>query len=92
MKIVEIKDLKRKDFPIYYRRFYLGVAVMELVHGLVNVPLEFQIEHKPTGQTEISVTLSQKIDYPLVPLLKELKKFISALDQDGKLPNISESV
>ena len=91
MKINEIKDLKRKDFPIYYRRFYSGIVDMELVNTVVSVPLEFQIEHKPTGATEISITLSQKIDYPLVPLLKELKKFIGSLDQDGKLPTIAEA-
>jgi hypothetical protein len=65
---------------------------MELVNETVDTPLEFQIEHKPTGNTEISLTLSQKIDYPLVPLLKELKKFIGALDTDGKLPKLGESL
>ena len=87
MKIVEVKDLVRKEFPIYYRRFYSGTIVMELVSKLVEMPVDFQIEHKPTGQTEIALTLGQSIDYPLVPLVKELKKFIGALDADGKLPN-----
>jgi len=87
MKIVEIKDLTRKEFPIYYRRFYSGVAVMELVSKPFECPLDFQIEHKPTGQTEIALTLGQKVDYPLVPLQRELKKFINTLDSDGKLPN-----
>ena len=77
----------RKDFPIYYRRFYAGIAVMELVNGIVEVPLDFQIEQKPTGHIDIVTILSEKIDYPLVPLQKELKKYIGALDSDGKLPN-----
>ena len=92
MKIIEIKDLIRKEFPIYYRRFYAGIAIMEFVNGLVEIPIEFQIEQKPTGQTEIALTLSQKIDYPLVPLQKELKKFITALDSASKLPSLAESV
>ena len=86
MKVIEIKDLIRKEFPIYYRRFYSGIAVMELVNNTAEFPLEFQIEHKPTGQTEIALTFGQKIDYPLIPLQKELKKYIGALDSDGKLP------
>ena len=86
MKIVEIKNIVRKDVPIYYRRLYSGVAVLELVNKPVETPLDFQIEHKPTGQIEIGITLSQKIDYPLVPLQKELKKFIGDLDSTGKLP------
>ena len=87
MKIVEIKDMIRKEFPIYYRRFYSGIIVMELVNKLVEIPIDFQIEHKPTGQTEIALTLGQTVDYPLVPLVKELKTFIGALDSNGKLPN-----
>ena len=91
MKIVEIKNLIRKEFPIYYRRFYTGIAMMEFVNGLVEIPLEFQIEHKPTGQTEIALTFSQKMDYPLVPLQKEIKNFIAALDAERKLPESAAS-
>ena len=86
MKITAIKNIVRKDVPIYYRRLYSGLAVMELVNKPTEVPLDFQIEQKPTGQIEIGITLSQKIDYPLVPLQKELKKFIGELDSAGKLP------
>ena len=86
MKIIEIKDIVRKDVPIYYRRLYTGIVVLELLNKPVEVPLDFQIEHKPTGQTEIGITLSQAVDYPLVPLHKELKNYIGALDSEGKLP------
>lgn len=86
MRVCEIKSIVRKDVPIYYRRLYTGIAVMELVNKPEEIPLAFQIEHKPTGQIEISITLSQKVDYPLVPLQKELKKFIGELDSEGKLP------
>jgi hypothetical protein len=59
---------------------------VELINQPVEIPVEFQIEHMPTGQMEISVTFPKKVDYPLVPLVKELKNFISALDSAGKLP------
>ena len=87
MKIVELKNISRKDVPIYYRRLYSGVAVLELLDKLVEIALDFQIEHKPTGQTEISITFSKAPDYPLVPLYKELKNYIGTLDSSGKLPN-----
>ncbi|MCL2007999.1 MAG: hypothetical protein FWG77_07925 [Treponema sp.] len=87
MKIVEIKDMVRKEFPIYYRRFYSGTVVMQLVNKNIEIPIDFQIEQKPTGQTEIALTLGQTVDYPLVPLVKELKTFIGTLDSGGKLPN-----
>ena len=86
MQIIDIKDIVRKDVPIYYRRLYSGVAQLELINKPVEVPLDFQIEQKPTGQVDIGVTLAGIIDYPLVPLLKELKNFIRTLDSSGKLP------
>jgi hypothetical protein len=52
-----------------------------------DLPLEFIIEHKPIGTLEITVTLLEKIDYPVVPLMKELKNHIGELDSDHKLPS-----
>ena len=87
MKIIEIKDMVRKDVPIYYRRLYTGVAVLQLFNNTVEAPLDFQVEHMPTGQIVINLTLTSKINYPLVPLQKELKKYIAELDSNGKLPH-----
>jgi hypothetical protein len=87
MKILEIKDITRKDVPIYYRRLYTGVAVVELVGKSQDVRLDFSIEHKPTGHKEILITLTDKVDYPLVPLNSALKKHIDDLDSSGALPD-----
>ena len=87
MRIVEIKNLTRKELPIYYRRLYNGIVAIELINKVIEIPLDFQIEHKPTGQLDISITLGEKVDYPLVPLMNELKKTISTLDSGGKLPD-----
>ena len=87
MKIQTIKDIVRKDVPIYYRRLYTGVAVMELTQNIADYRIDFAIEHKPTGEKEITVSFIDKIDYPLLPLNKELKNFIDALDSNGDLPD-----
>ena len=87
MKVIEIKSVVRKDVPIYYRRLYTGIAVLELINKPVEIPMDFQIEHKPTGHVEISITSMGKVDYPLVPLQKELRQFIGTMDSSGKLPN-----
>ena len=86
MQIIEIKEIVRKDVPIYYRRLYSGIAILELINKHIEVPLDFQVEQKPTGQVDIGVTLNGEIDYPLVPLQKELKSFIRNLDSSGTLP------
>jgi hypothetical protein len=87
MKIITIKDMIRKDVPIYYRNLYTGVLVLELTSSRAEYRIDFAIENKPTGQKEISVTFVDKVDYPLLPLTKELKKFIDTLDTNGGLPD-----
>lgn len=86
MKIIGIQNIIRKDVPIYYKRFYKGTLVIELINTPKEIPLEFIIEHKPTGQLEITATLMEEIDYPVVPLMKELKNYIGELDSGRKLP------
>ena len=87
MKIITIKDIVRKDVPIYYRLLFTGVAVLELTKGQQNFRVDFSIEIKPTGQKEITVTFLDDVDYPLVPVIKELKKKIDSMHENGMLPD-----
>ncbi len=86
MKVLEIKDIVRKDVPIYYRRLFTGTAVLEILDKPLEHRIEFTIETKPTGTRETTVSLVDNLDYPLVPVIKELKDFISGLDRSGALP------
>ncbi|MDR2136031.1 MAG: hypothetical protein LBO76_05385 [Treponema sp.] len=86
MNILGIKDIVRKDVPIYYRRLYSGVAIVEIFDKPQDVRVDFSIEHKPTGQKEILITIIDQVDYPLVPVSSALKKAIDDLDSSGGLP------
>ncbi|MDR1057935.1 MAG: hypothetical protein LBL43_00150 [Treponema sp.] len=86
MRIIEIKNITRKDVPLYYRMHYSGIAVLELVNRNIDCCIDFSVETKPTGVKEISITKVDVVDYPLIPLKKELKQFIGALDSGGGLP------
>jgi hypothetical protein len=86
MKVLSISDINRKDVPIYYRRLFTGLAALEVMNKNIERRIDFSIEHKPTGGKEINVSLAEPVDYPLVPLMKELKQFIDKLDKDGSLP------
>ena len=86
MKVLSVRNIVRKDVPIYYRRLFSGIAVLELIGQSVERKIDFSIETKPTGQSEISVTFIDPVDYPLVPLVREIKKFLDALDKSGGLP------
>jgi hypothetical protein len=86
MKIISVKNVTRKDVPIYYRRDFTGTAVLDVLSRTVEMGIDFSIETKPTGNKKISVIPLAQVDYPLLPLTRELKLFINNLDADGGLP------
>jgi hypothetical protein len=86
MKVLQIKDIERKDVPIYYRRLFSGILELELLNKIVVRAIDFTIETKPTGARDIFVTLAEPVDYPLIPLMKEIKKYLNELDDSGGLP------
>ena len=86
MTIKQIKNIVRKDVPIYYRRLFSGSIEVELMGKDLERNIDFTIETLPTGMNQVSVTIADPIDYPLVPLMKELKRFITTLDETGGLP------
>ncbi len=86
MKILEIKEVVRKDVPIYYRRVFSGIAVMDILGQRLDRRIEFAIETKPTGSKEVSVDVVDAVDYPLLTLQKELRTAIAELDKAGRLP------
>ncbi|MDR2537039.1 MAG: hypothetical protein LBC46_01920 [Treponema sp.] len=87
MKVLEIRNIVRKDVPIYYRMFFSGCACLQLAaNNSIERQIDFSIEIKPTGLKEILVALAEPVDYPLVPLIKALKMAIEELDKNGQLP------
>jgi hypothetical protein len=87
MRVEAIKDLSRKDVPIYYRRHFSGTLIIEIVNKTAESHIDFTIETKPTGVNEVIINHMDQVDYPLLPLNKEIKKFLSVLDETGGLPS-----
>lgn len=86
MTILTIDDITRKENFIYYRREFHGNAQLELLGKKHISRIEFTIETAPTGKKDIRITLVDSIDYPLVPIIQNLKQFILDLDNEDKLP------
>jgi hypothetical protein len=86
MTVVDIKEMVRKDVPIYYRRMYDGKAVVEFAGQEHDMKINWTIETSPLGIKETVISMTEKIDYPLLPLIREIKKKIESLDSEGKLP------
>jgi len=86
MKITSMKNLIRKDVPIYYRRLYSGTLEIELINENVECNINFTMETKPTGISEVIINNMDPVDYPLIPLTKAVKQYISMLDDNQGLP------
>ncbi|MCX7949160.1 MAG: hypothetical protein N2509_03495 [Treponemataceae bacterium] len=86
MKVLEIKNIEKKEHPILYRRSFQATAVLEVLHNPIERTIEFTVEHTPLGKREIQVRLIEPVEYPLLPLLRELRHHISHLDKTGGLP------
>ncbi|MBO6099875.1 MAG: hypothetical protein J6P07_00900 [Spirochaetaceae bacterium] len=86
MEVLEIKNLYREETGLYYRRNFTGLAVIELPIKTIEVPLDFIIEMGPMGNKDFDIELKDKIDYPLLPVIKKLKEYIEKLEAEGKLP------
>jgi len=56
------------------------------MHQTKSIPVEFVLEHKPTGGVDVSATLAESIDYPVMPFVSKLKAYIAELDKSGALP------
>jgi len=86
MKVIALEDVVINESPIYYRKLYKALAVMEILQKNESFNIDFSIEYQPTGQKEISIKFLDKMEYPLVPVLRELKAFIYQQETAGILP------
>jgi hypothetical protein len=86
MKVLELRDLSRKETGIYYRREFSGKAVLETKGLPGEFPLSFVIESRPIGGPEISVILEADPSWPILPVVMSIKHMVRELDKSGKLP------
>lgn len=86
MKVLGLKNVMRDETFIYYRKTFLGYCVIELPLTTVDVPIEFVIEMSPLGSKTIDIEFKDTFDYPLLPVLKQLKELILNEDYEGRLP------
>lgn len=86
MNILELKNIEREEGYIYYVRKYTANAILELNTETTSTPIAFSIETGPLGDKNISVKIVQAPNYPILPLMKQLKEFILNDDKEGRLP------
>jgi hypothetical protein len=87
MVVREIDNIRRKHMLISYRREYHADVLISL-HNQAAKPyqIEFSMEMTPLGGNIIRVKMLTEPDYPLVPLMNEIKERLAAMDRDDTLP------
>lgn len=86
MTALDISDIIRKENYIYYRREFTATIIFTFLDKSLYGKIEFVIETAPTGKKDIQIKMVESIDYPLIPLIKNLKERITEFDREGKLP------
>lgn len=85
MQILDLTDIDENKGHIFYRRTYNAIAVIEIPKQIIKVPVFFCIEVEPLGKKNVEIEFKEKLDYPLLPIIKELKDLILAKDKEGTL-------
>ncbi len=86
MRIIEIKNILKKDIPLHYRNEFSGSIVYETINSKPEEKkVEFILERSASGKIDVNINLLEEIDYPLIPAIRTLKEYILDLDKKGKL-------
>ncbi|MFQ3621297.1 MAG: hypothetical protein SNJ78_10200 [Spirochaetales bacterium] len=83
MKIVDLKDIQRKNDTLEYRKVYFARVVLQFPQETIECPVEIVFEHTPFGQVHTKVHLKQSLPYPLLPILKNISSYANQLYQKG---------
>ena len=85
MVVSKLVDIERKESHIYYMQDFTATMVYSVVGKEKKGRISFCVEHKPTGEMVISVRFIDDIDYPLLPVIIDLKTTIKKLIETNEL-------
>ena len=85
MVVSKLVDIERKESHIYYMQEFTATMVYSVVGKEKKGRIAFSVEHKPTGEMVISVRFIDDVDYPLLPLIIDLKTTIKKLIETNEL-------
>ncbi|HTX72071.1 MAG TPA: hypothetical protein VMC79_04530 [Rectinemataceae bacterium] len=86
MKVVELRELNRRDSPVHYIKEFTGVAILDSGTLKAETDISFTLEHKPLGPPDLIVRVMDPIDWPLLPIVRALREHILDLEKSGRLP------
>jgi hypothetical protein len=86
MRVVEMRDLCRRDSPVFYIKELTAVAVIEWGQRQSESDVAITLEHRPLGPPEVRIHLLDAVEWPTLPVIHAIKEYIVDLERTGRLP------
>ncbi len=86
MRVVELRDLRRKDSPLHYIKELTAVAVVEWNEGRSENVVAITLEHRPIGPPDIEVRILDAVPWPIPAVIQSISDMIGELERTGRLP------
>jgi hypothetical protein len=86
MKVVELRDLCRRESPVHYIKELTAIAVIEWNQRQSESDVAITLEHKPLGPPEVKVHFLDAVEWPTLPVMHAIKDFVVDLESKGRLP------
>ena len=86
MKVVELRDLSRRESPLHYIKELTAVAVIECNQRQSESDVAITLEHKPMGPPDVHVHLLDTVEMPALSVINAIKSYVSDLETQGRLP------
>jgi hypothetical protein len=86
MKVVELRDLSRRESPVHYIKELTAVAVIEWNERQSESDISITLEHKPMGPPDVRVRLLDTVEWPALPVIRAIREYVVDLERAGRLP------
>ncbi len=86
MKVVELRDLNRRDSSVHYIKELTGVAVLEYNQRRSESDVAITLEHRPIGPPDVTVHLLDAVEWPALPVIHAIRDYVTELERSGRLP------
>lgn len=86
MKVVELRDLNRRESPVHYIKELTAVAVIEWNQRQSESDVSITLEHRPLGPPDVRVHLLDAVDWPVLPVIHAIQEYVVDLERTGRLP------
>ena len=86
MKVVELRDLARRDSPLHYIKELTAVAVIEWNERQSESDISITLEHGPLGPPDVRVRLLDAVELPTLSVIHAIRDFVVEMERSGRLP------